>query len=197
MNIANTRNILLILHLEKTRKEPHRHFQTTNRKGTEMTRYNQNVKKSSRLEVVKMLISSMEISTQEELMKQLDIAGYQASQATLVRDLKQLHIVKGINCDGKLVYLMPGEQHYRTVSDTHVTVENLNRIGITEVRFSGNMGVIHTPPGHAAHVAYDIDNSDIPEILGTIAGDDTVFMVMEPDVDRNLVLDKISLIRLR
>lgn len=159
-----------------------------------MTRNNKNAKKSGRLEVVKMLVSSMELSTQEELIKQLDIAGYPASQATLVRDLKQLRIVKGLNAQGKLVYLMPGEQKYRTVSDTHVTVDGLNRIGIMEVRFSGNMGVIHTPPGHAAHVAYDIDNANIPEILGTIAGDDTVLLVLTEDAERTTVLDKLSLI---
>jgi len=156
---------------------------------------NKTAKKSSRLEVIKMLVSSMEISTQEELMKQLDLAGYIASQATLVRDLKQLRIVKGVDGQGRLCYLMPGDQRFRTVSDTHVTVQQLNRIGITDVRFSGNMGVIHTPPGHAAHVAYDIDNSNISEILGTIAGDDTVFMVLDQQAERDVILDKLSLIR--
>lgn len=160
-----------------------------------MVRNSRNAVKNGRLEVIKMLVSSMEISTQEELMKQLDIAGYPASQATLVRDLKQLRIIKGLNADGGQVYLMPGEQRFRTVSETHITVEGLNRIGITEVRFSGNMGVIHTPPGHAAHVAYDIDNTDIPEILGTIAGDDTVFLVLEEGADRAKILDRISLIK--
>lgn len=160
-----------------------------------MTRNNRNAKKSGRLEVIKMLVSNMELSTQEELMKQLDIAGYPASQATLVRDLKQLRITKGMNAQGRLVYLMPGEQRFRTVSDTHVTVENLNRIGITEVRFSGNLGVIHTPPGHAGHVAYDIDNSGIPEIIGTIAGDDTVLLILEENAERATILDKLSLIK--
>ncbi len=160
-----------------------------------MTRNNKNAKKSGRLEVIKMLVSSMELSTQEELMRQLETAGYPASQATLVRDLKQLHIVKGISSSGKQVYQMPGDQRFRTVSDTHVTVESLNRIGITEVRFSGVMGVIHTPPGHAGHVAYDIDNANIPEILGTIAGDDTVMLVLDEKADRSAVLDKLSLIK--
>ncbi len=160
-----------------------------------MIRNNRNAKKSGRLEVIKMLVSSTEIPTQEELMKQLDIAGYPASQATLVRDLKQLRITKGLNTQGRLVYLMPSEQRFRTVSDTHVTVDSLNRIGITEVRFSGNMGVIHTPPGHASHVAYDIDNANIPEILGTIAGDDTVLLVLTENADRAMILDKLSLIR--
>lgn len=156
---------------------------------------NRDTKKSGRLEVIKMLISGMELSTQEELAKQLDIAGYPASQATLVRDLKQLRIVKGHNAQGRLVYLMPSEQRFRTVSDTHVTVDSIHKLGITDVRFSGNMGVLHTPPGHAGHVAYDIDNAGIPEILGTIAGDDTVLLVLDETASRADVLDKLSLIK--
>lgn len=183
------------MHLVNEKRRQHTHALQQKRTTQKMTRNNKNAKKSGRLEVVKMLVSSMELSTQEELIKQLAIAGYTASQATLVRDLKQLRIVKGMNRQGKLVYMMPEEQRFRTVSDTHVTVENLNRMGIAEVRFSGNMGVIHTPPGHASHVAYDIDNAMIPEILGTIAGDDTIFLVLEQDADRAIVLDKLSLIK--
>ncbi len=152
-------------------------------------------KKDGRLEMVKLIVSSQELSTQEELQMQLDIAGYPTSQATLVRDLKQLRIVKGFNANGRNVYLMPQEQRFRTVSDTHVTVDALNRLGITRVSFSGNMAVVHTPPGHASHVAYDIDNASIEEILGTIAGDDTVFIVLSEDADRTQVMDKLSLIK--
>ncbi len=195
MNIANNENVLLILQRKKITNGPCAAFHEQ-QEHKQMVRYNQNVKKSSRREIIKMLVSSMEITTQEELIKQLDIAGYRTSQSTLVRDLKQLRILKGINEEGKAFYMLPSPQQYSKISDTHVTVNRLNRIGITEVRFSGNMGVIHTPPGHAAHVAYDIDNANIPEILGTIAGDDTVFMVLEPDVEKNRILDLISLIRL-
>ncbi len=152
-------------------------------------------KKNGRLEMIKMIVSSMELSTQEELLMQLDIAGYPTSQATLVRDLRQLRIVKGYNANGHNVYLMPDEQRFRMVSDTHVTVEALNRVGITRVNFSGNMAVIHTPPGHASHVAYDIDNARIEEILGTIAGDDTVFMVLAEGADKTIVMDKLSLVK--
>ncbi len=151
-------------------------------------------KKDGRLEIIKMIVSSMELSTQEELLAQLFIAGFPTSQATLVRDLRQLQIVKGFNSEGRAVYLMPEQQKFRTVSDTHVTVDALNRLGAISVKFSGNMAVIHTPPGHAAHVAYDIDNARIKEILGTIAGDDTVFMVLAEDADHAIIMDKMSLI---
>lgn len=151
-------------------------------------------RRDGRLEIIKMIVSSRELSTQEELLRELDIAGYPASQATLVRDLRQLHIVKGYNPEGRNVYLMPNEQRYRTVSDTHVTVDALNRLGVAGIHFSGNMAVIHTPPGHASHVAYDIDHADVPGVLGTIAGDDTIFMVLSEEADRTLVMDKLSMI---
>ena len=153
------------------------------------------IKKPSRLETIKMIVSSREVSTQEELMRELDISGYKVSQTTMARDLKQLRIVKGQNSSGRLVYLMPDEQRYRTVSDTHVTVDAMNRLGAIDIRFSGNLAVAHTPPGHAGHVAYDIDRAGIPEVLGTIAGDDTVLIVLEEDADRTAVLDKLSLIK--
>lgn len=152
-------------------------------------------KKEERLEVIKLIVSSQELSTQEELLAQLDIAGFPSTQPTLVRDLRQLRITKGMNSEGKSVYMMPATQRFRTVSDTHVTVDAINRLGAVSVQFSGNMAVLRTPPGHAAHVAYDIDNANLPECLGTIAGDDTVFIVLAEGADRKKVLDDLSLIR--
>ena len=80
------------------------------------------------------------------------------------------------------------------MSDTHLTVQKMNRLGALSVKFSGNMAVLRTPPGHAAHVAYDIDNADIPEVLGTVAGDDTVFIVMAEDTNRQMLLNRLNAI---
>lgn len=151
-----------------------------------------NDKKSGRLEVIKMIVSSQELATQEELLAQLDIAGFPTSQATLVRDLRQLRIVKGMSRNGNYVYLMPAEQRFRTVSDTHVSLNALHRLGALSMKFTGNMAVIKTLPGHAAHIAYDIDNANIPEILGTIAGDDTVFVAVSEGSDRPTVMNKLA-----
>lgn len=149
-------------------------------------------KKSGRLEVIKMIVSSQELATQEELLAELDIAGFPTSQATLVRDLRQLRIVKGQNRNGNYVYLMPSEQRFRTVSDTHVSLNAMHRLGALSMKFTGNIAVIKTLPGHAAHIAYDIDNANIPEILGTIAGDDTVFVAVSEGVERSVMMDKLS-----
>lgn len=153
-----------------------------------------NIHKDTRLEVVKMIVSSQELSTQEELLRELERSGFPSTQATLSRDLRQLRIAKGLNEAGQQVYMLPEKRRYQRVSDTHMTVQKMNRLGALSVKFSGNMAVLRTPPGHAAHVAYDIDNTAIPEVLGTVAGDDTIFMVLAEDTNRQLLLNRLNAI---
>lgn len=151
-------------------------------------------KKDTRLEVIKMIVSSQEVGKQEDLLRELEAAGFPSTQATLSRDLHQLRISKSLNEKGQYVYTLPEQRRYRRVSDTHMTVERLNRLGALDVRFSGNLAVMHTPPGHASHVAYDIDNADFPNVLGTIAGDDTILIVMSEDTDRTELLSQLGTI---
>ncbi len=148
--------------------------------------------KNTRLEAVKMIISSQEISKQQELINELARAGFPCTQATLSRDLMQLRIVKAQNKEGRNVYMLPESRVFRSVSDTHMTVRALHNIGVLNVKFSGNLAVVKTLPGHASHVAYDIDNADIGCIMGTIAGDDTVLAVLEEGTDRNHALNAIA-----
>ncbi len=148
--------------------------------------------KDTWLEVIKMIVSSQELSTQDELLRELAKAGYPSTQATLSRDLRQLNIAKGPDGNGHVVYLMPEERRFRRVSDTHMTVQQINRLGALSVKFSRNLAVLRTPPGHAAHVAYDIDNAHITEVLGTIAGDDTVLIVLAEDAERPMLLNKLA-----
>ena len=149
-------------------------------------------KKDTRLEVIKMIISSQEVSSQEELMEELEKAGYVAAQATLSRDLKLLKVVKVQNEKGRYVYMLPKAQSYRSVSDNHMTVAAMNRMGALGVRFTGNMAVVKTLPGHAAHVAYDIDHAALECVVGTIAGDDTVFIALEEGTNHSDALNALS-----
>jgi len=149
-------------------------------------------KKDTRLEIVKMIISSQELSKQEELMAELSKAGYPTAQATLSRDLKLLGVVKAQNQSGRYVYMLPNSRAYRSVSDNHITVMAMNRMGALGIRFSGNLAVVKTLPGHAAHVAYDIDHADLECIVGTVAGDDTVLLVLDEGADHALVMDALS-----
>ena len=149
--------------------------------------------KNSRLEVIKMLLTQQEIGKQIEIVNALKKSGYDCTQATLSRDLRELGVVKATNKEGKFVYLLPSQRQYLRTSDTHVTLAAMHRLGAASVRFSGTMAVIKTLPGHAPHVAYDIDQINWTGIIGTVAGDDTVFVVLDETTDRNEFLDQLSL----
>lgn len=148
--------------------------------------------KSSRMEVLKMLISSKELGSQEEVLKALDKEGYQITQATLSRDLKQLKVAKAASMNGKYVYVLPNETMYKRVAKPSTAKEMMQSTGFRSINFSGNMGVIKTRPGYASSIAYNIDNSDISEILGTIAGDDTIFIVKSMGVTNEDVIKKLQ-----
>lgn len=148
--------------------------------------------KGTRLEVIKLIISSQEFTKQDDLLRELAKAGFPTTQATLSRDLHQLRITKGHNEHGELVFMLPEQRRYQRISDTHLTVQRMNQLGALSVKFSGNIAVVRTPPGHAAHVAYDIDNAHIDEVLGTVAGDDTIFIVLDEEAERPQVLNKLA-----
>lgn len=138
--------------------------------------------KSDRIETLKMLISSNEMGSQEEVLEALAKEGYQVTQATLSRDFKQLKVAKAASMNGKYVYVLPNETMYKRVASPRSASEMLRIPGYRSITFSGNMGVIRTRPGYASAIAYNIDNSNINDILGTIAGDDTIFIVLREGV---------------
>ena len=148
--------------------------------------------KNSRMETLKMLISSQELSSQEEVLKALSKEGYKLTQATLSRDLKQLKVAKAASMNGKYVYVLPNETMYKRVSNPRSLKEMMMTPGFLSINFSGNMIVIKTRPGYASSIAYNIDNHDIPEILGTIAGDDTIFLVKKEDASEAALLKSLA-----
>lgn len=150
--------------------------------------------KNSRMEALKMLISSQELGSQEEVLQALAKEGYQLTQATLSRDLKQLKVAKAASMNGKYVYVLPNETMYKRVSSPLSAREMLLSPGFQSINFSGNMIVIKTRPGYASSIAYNIDNSNIPEILGTIAGDDTIFLVRKEGANEREILKALSMI---
>lgn len=145
--------------------------------------------KSNRMEVLKMLISSKELSSQDEVLKALSKEGYNITQATLSRDMKQLKVAKAASMNGKYMYVLPNETMYKRVASPATVKEMMQSTGFRSINFSGNMGVIKTRPGYASSIAYNIDSSDIPQILGTIAGDDTIFIVKRIGVSNEEVIE--------
>lgn len=148
--------------------------------------------KNSRLETLKMLISSMELSSQEEVLRVLEQEGFKLTQATLSRDLKQLKVAKAASMNGKYVYVLPNETMYRRVTTPRKATEMLQRSGYVSVNISGQLAIVKTRPGYASAIAYDIDNLDSPYILGSIAGDDTIFIALREGSTRGQVLDALS-----
>lgn len=148
--------------------------------------------KDRRLETIKMIISSQELGSQEEVLQELKKAGFTLTQATLSRDFKQLKIAKAASMNGQYVYVLPNETMYKRVRKPMSAMEMMQTPGFRSVDFSGNIAVIKTRPGYASSIAYNIDNSDVKEILGTIAGDDTILIVLREGTDREDVLRGLS-----
>ena len=150
-----------------------------------------NVKKD-RFDTLLMIISSREMGSQDELLTALQQEGFKLTQATLSRDLKQLKVAKAASMNGNYVYVLPNVTMYKRIS-TPVQIKEMMQVpGFRSIHFSGNMGVIKTRPGYASSIAYNIDNSNIPYILGTIAGDDTIFIVIREDASERDVVTALS-----
>jgi transcriptional regulator of arginine metabolism len=139
-----------------------------------------------------MIISSQQLGSQEELLAALQHEGFKLTQATLSRDLKQLKVAKAATMGGNYVYVLPNETMYKRVSTPQQIREMMQVPGFISINFSGNMGVIKTRPGYASSIAWNIDNSNIPQLLGTIAGDDTIFVVVKQGITEREVIDALS-----
>lgn len=148
--------------------------------------------KNNRLEALRLIISSQQLGSQDELLSALQKEGFKLTQATLSRDLKQLKVAKAASMSGNYVYVLPNETMYKRVSSPNSIREMMKVPGFISINFSGNMGIIKTRPGYASSIAWNIDNSDVPEILGTIAGDDTIFIVIKEGISHQDVVEALS-----
>ena len=130
--------------------------------------------KVKRITAIKEIISTTEIGSQEELLHSLAERGFELTQGTLSRDMKQLKVVKTTNSSGMYVYKLPQQQE--TVAEVVVERTTLDSV-LVSLDFSSNIVVIHTRPGYASSMAYEIDVQASDVILGTVAGDDTIIAV--------------------
>ena len=118
------------------------------------------------------LIKAGLIHSQSDLVKQLTKAGYPVTQATASRDLEEIGAVRGRDTSGESVYKI-SDSDDESISRTMPVPSDL----IISVEASGNLAVVRTPPGGAQLLASSLDHSGINDIIGTIAGDDTVLVV--------------------
>ena len=138
------------------------------------------MEKSARLNKIKEIISSKSIASQEELQSELSKFGFLVTQATLSRDLKHLRVVKVSDSSGAFSYSVQESGAGELMEGMPDHLES-----VLSIEFSGQLGVMKTIPGFANAVAYFIDRLKLPQIMGTIAGDDTILIIPREGVSHN------------
>lgn len=141
--------------------------------------------KTHRLSVIRKIIRSEYISSQDELIERLEESGVSITQSTLSRDLKFMHVAKIPHKEKGYVYVLPNSSR----NDIGVST-NLSD-NIADIAFSGNMCVITTKPGYASAISVPIDSRGIYEILGTIAGDNTILLILREGFDMDMLMEQL------
>lgn len=131
--------------------------------------------RAERLKAVRKIIKTHRITSQEMLLTHLRNEGFGVTQATLSRDLKLLKVGKVSEGSNGYYYTLPTEEELRESETNYVA--DLRR-GFISIEFSGNLAILRTITGHADTVGIALDNLGMEDILGTVAGDDTVLIVL-------------------
>ncbi|MBR5594747.1 MAG: ArgR family transcriptional regulator [Alistipes sp.] len=144
--------------------------------------------KTQRLSIIRKIIRSEFISSQEELIARLEECGVQVTQSTLSRDLKFMQVAKVPNKEKGYVYVLPNS----TLADHQISTNITDNI--TQIAFSGNLCVITTKPGYASAISVPIDSKGIPEILGSIAGDNNIILVLREDYSKSKLMAELTML---
>lgn len=134
--------------------------------------------KKMRLQAVENIVREVPIDGQEQLLKLLRERGFSVTQATLSRDFNELQIVKVPDGDGGYRY-MPHPQRGQAEAQSSVLVS---------VEVSGQMAVIRTRPGYASTLAAEVDDARLKGVMGTVAGDDTVLVILRDDMRKEVFM---------
>ncbi len=149
--------------------------------------------KNDRLATLRLVITNNQYSLQEDVIRAMAKQGFVMTQSTLSRDMKRLKVAKQASSDGNYYYVLPNETTYRRQHRPKQPVQNLPHVaGFISLQFSGNMGVIRTRPGFASSIASNIDAAGLDSIIGTIAGDDTIFIVIREGAKHLEVVDELT-----
>ncbi|OPA81350.1 arginine repressor [Paenibacillus selenitireducens] len=136
---------------------------------------------------IREIITNKEIETQDELVEALRSSGYHVTQATVSRDMKELHLIKVPMDDGRYKYSLPTDQRFnpvqklkRTLMDNFVHIDSTN-----------NLIVMKCLPGTANSIAVLMDSIEWSEIMGTICGDDTMLIICRTKEDSDKIVSQI------
>lgn len=150
--------------------------------------------KERRQRAILTLVATRPVRSQEELAALLEGQGFETTQATISRDVKELGLVKvplkSSSGDGQFKYVLPGAT-VNFASRLHRVVNEL----VTQIQGSVNLIVLHSPPGSAMMVSAAIDEAAWPEVIGTIGGDDTVLVVVRSPQELPVVMQRFDDLR--
>jgi transcriptional regulator of arginine metabolism len=143
--------------------------------------------RSRRQKLLAEIIRSQPVASQEEVTERLGAAGFSVNQATVSRDLAQLGAVK-VKRGGTISYALPDQ-----MGESDWAASRLERIfteWVQSIEPAGSLLVLRTPPGSAHIVGLALDQAQVPEVAGTICGDDTIFIAVRDGVDAHLLADR-------
>jgi len=136
---------------------------------------------------IRELVTNNEIETQDDLVDRLKQAGYNVTQATVSRDIKELHLVKVPLQDGRYKYSLPADQRFnplqklqRALADSFVSIDGV-----------AHFLMLKSLPGNGNAIAVLIDHLEWQEILGTLSGDDTILIICRREEDREKIKERI------
>ena len=131
--------------------------------------------KSKRQAKIMEIISTTNVETQEQLLKELREAGFTSTQATISRDIKQLRLVKELAPSGSYRYVAADRQEGKSSAGR---LRNIFKEGVVSVEAAQNLVVVKTMPGLASAACSALDGMEIAGMVGSLAGDDTGMLIM-------------------
>ena len=133
--------------------------------------------KARRQMKIQEIIAGEVVRTQEELAEKLRLAGFDATQATVSRDIKEMGLIKIPNSGDEYRYAAPGDLQPANQSER---LKRMLRETVVSINDTESLVAIRTIPGNAQALAAILDNSNFREIIGSVAGDDTILLVVKP-----------------
>lgn len=131
--------------------------------------------KNARQEKILEIIQKYDVDTQETLIARLREEGYNVTQTTVSRDIRKLNLVKGVSATGTYKYVVPGAMKEKNIPILNSAMSD----SVTKIDFAGNIVVVKTYAGMANAIAVCIDSRYHEDIVGSVAGDDTILLVVK------------------
>jgi transcriptional regulator of arginine metabolism len=136
---------------------------------------------------IREILANQEVETQDDLVHALRSAGFQVTQATVSRDIKDLHLIKTPLDNGSYKYSLPSDQRFNPLHRLKRALTD----HYTSIDFTENLVVLKCMPGTAGAIGLMIDNLEWNEVMGTICGDDTILIICRSKDHSSLVVEQI------